>query len=179
MEEARFGNMQQLVTDVTKQKHRAEAPRHDRRCKQLTFNEGDLVWVYDPKQRRGKTPKLGHNRWPGPWKITRKISKCTYCVKHQITKRDSLINVDRMWPHNKRNDGRFPAELSQDTDERNEVSNEDRNANEDYRAERESEVIFDRNDEISEQEEQSPTSVTTRARTNRRTPRRLEDYDIN
>ena len=60
-----------------------------------------------------------------------------------------------------------------------EVSNEDQNANEDDRAERESEVIVDRNDELSEQEEQSPTSVTRRARRNRRTPRRLEDYDIN
>ena len=45
-----------------------------------------------------------------------------------------------------------------------EVSNEDQNANEDDRAERESEVIVDRNDELSEQEEQSPTSVTRRAR---------------
>ena len=60
-----------------------------------------------------------------------------------------------------------------------EVSNEDQNANEDDRAERESEVIVDRNDGLSEQEEQSPTSVTRRARRNRRTPRRLEDYDIN
>ena len=60
-----------------------------------------------------------------------------------------------------------------------EVSNEDQNANEDDRAERENEVLVDRNDELSEQEEQSPTSVTRRARRNRRTPRRLEDYDIN
>ena len=58
----KFGDMHQLVTEVTKQKHRAEASRHDRRCKQLTFNEGDLVWVHDPKQRRGKTPKLDPNR---------------------------------------------------------------------------------------------------------------------
>ena len=176
---ARFGDMHQLVTEVTKQKHRAEAPRHDRRCKNLTFNEGDLVWVYDPKQRRGKTPKLDPNRWSGPWKITRKVSKCTYCVKHQITKRDTLINVDRMWPYNERDGDRFPVGQNQDTDERSEVSNEDQNANEDDRAERESEVIVDRNDELSEQEEQSPTSVTRRARRNRKTPRRLEDYDIN
>ena len=84
-----------------------------------------------------------------------------------------------MWPYNERDDGRFPAELSQDTDERSEVSNEDQNANEDDRTERESEVIVDRNDEISEQEEQSPTSVTRRARRNRRTPRLLGDCDIN
>ena len=176
---ARFGDMHQLVTEVTKQKHRAEAPRHDRRCKNLTFNEGDLVWVYDPKQRRGKTPKLDPNRWSGPWKITRKVSKCTYCVKHQITKRDTLINVDRMWPYNERDGDRFPVGQNQDTDERSEVSNGDQNANEDDKTERESEVIVDRNDELSEQEEQSPTSVTRRARRNRRTPRRLEDYDIN
>ena len=57
-----------------------------------------------------------------------------------------------MWPYNEGDDGRFPAELSQDTDERSEVSNEDKNVNEDDRAERKSEVIVDRNDEISELE---------------------------
>ena len=84
-----------------------------------------------------------------------------------------------MWPYNERDDSRFPAELSQDIDERSEVNNKDQNANEDDRAERKSEVIVDRINEVSEQEEQSPTSVTRRTRRNRRTPRLLEDYDIN
>ena len=61
-----IGEMHQLITEVMKQKHCAEAPRYDRHCKNLVFNEGDLVWVYDPKQRRAKTPKLDQNKWSGP-----------------------------------------------------------------------------------------------------------------
>ena len=60
-----------------------------------------------------------------------------------------------------------------------EINDQIQNIDEDDRGERENEVIETRNDEISEQEEQSPTSVTRRARRNRRTPRRLEYYDIN
>ena len=141
---ARFGDMHQLVTEVTKQKHRTEAPRHDRRCKNLTFNEGDLVWICDPKQRQRKTPKLDPNRWSGPRKITQKVSKCTYCIKHQIPKRDTLINVDRMWLYIERDGDRFPEEQNQETDERSEVSEQRQSVDVDDREERENEVIVDR-----------------------------------
>ena len=55
-----------------------------------------------------------------------------------------------------------------------EVSDQVQNIDKDDRKKRKNEVIVDRNDDISEQE-QCPTSVTRRARRNRRTPRRLED----
>ena len=144
---ARFGDMHQLATEVTKQKHRVEVPRHGRRCKNLTFNEGDLVWAYDPKQRQRKTPKLDPNKWSRPWKITRKVSKCTYCVKHQVTERDTLINVDHMWPYYKHDGERFPVEQNQETDERSEVSEQRESVDEDDREGRENEVIVDRNDD--------------------------------
>ena len=177
---SRFGDMHQLVTETTKQKHRAEAPRQDRRCKNLVFKEGDLVWVYDPKQRRGKTPKLDPNRWSGPWKVTRKVSKCTYCVKHQVTKRDTLINVDRMWPYSERDGERFPVGQNSGTAESEEASDQEQPVEDDSNDA--DEVIANGTDSGGEEEQdwrRDPMSVTTRARRNRRTPRRYEDYDFN
>ncbi|GBN00563.1 hypothetical protein AVEN_171345-1 [Araneus ventricosus] len=45
--------------------------RFDSRATDHHFNEGDLVWMYNPKRRRGLSPKLQQN-WEGPYTIVKK-----------------------------------------------------------------------------------------------------------
>lgn len=39
--------------------------RHDLKAKEVTFNTGDSVWLYNPKRRKGLCPKL-QSDWEGP-----------------------------------------------------------------------------------------------------------------
>ncbi|GBL68054.1 hypothetical protein AVEN_256189-1 [Araneus ventricosus] len=40
-------------------------PRYDYRATDYHFKEGDLIWMYNPKCRRGPSHKL-HPNWEGP-----------------------------------------------------------------------------------------------------------------
>ncbi|GBM15300.1 hypothetical protein AVEN_210932-1 [Araneus ventricosus] len=41
------------------------------------FKEGDQVWMYNPKRRRGLGPKLQQN-WEGPYTIAKKLNDVIY-----------------------------------------------------------------------------------------------------
>ena len=40
--------------------------RYDNRGNSVGFQEGDQVWLFNPKRRRGRSPKLQSN-WEGPY----------------------------------------------------------------------------------------------------------------
>ena len=61
-----FRDTHELVVEVTKACHRAEAPKADRRQKGFTFEVGNFVWLYEPKTQRKYLHKLEPNRWFGP-----------------------------------------------------------------------------------------------------------------
>ncbi|GBM06878.1 hypothetical protein AVEN_269004-1 [Araneus ventricosus] len=44
------------------------------------FKEGDQVWMYTPKRRRGLSPKLQQN-WEGPYTIVKKLNDVIYRVQ--------------------------------------------------------------------------------------------------
>ncbi|GBO43472.1 hypothetical protein AVEN_143143-1 [Araneus ventricosus] len=44
------------------------------------FKEGDQVWMYNPKRRRGLSPKLQQN-WEGPYTIVKKLNDVIYRVQ--------------------------------------------------------------------------------------------------
>jgi hypothetical protein len=54
-----------------------------RRGKQ--YEEGELVWLFNPQRKIGKSPKL-QKCWSGPFKIVKKLNDILY----QIRKRDKL-----------------------------------------------------------------------------------------
>ncbi|KAG5888710.1 hypothetical protein JTB14_035775 [Gonioctena quinquepunctata] len=43
------------------------------------FKVDDLVWLYNPKRRRGLSPKL-RNSWEGPYKIVKRINDLVYRI---------------------------------------------------------------------------------------------------
>ena len=42
--------------------------RYDIRSNSVGFQEGDPVWLFNPKRRRGRLPKLQSN-WEGPYTV--------------------------------------------------------------------------------------------------------------
>lgn len=156
-----FRDTHELVVEVTKASHRAEAPRADRRQKGFTFEVGNFVWLYEPKPQRKYPHKLEPNRWSGPWEVTRRISSCVYAIKKVGTATARVVNVDRLAPYVRRDDERFP---------------EDRQGSEQgVQEERETEVSGD-DDTSSEKDDDQRVvdpviqATTTRAQRARRRP---------
>ncbi|GBL87486.1 hypothetical protein AVEN_118411-1 [Araneus ventricosus] len=53
--------------------------RYDFRATDHHFKEGYLVWMYNPKRRRGLSPKLQQN-WEGPYTAVNKLNDVVYRV---------------------------------------------------------------------------------------------------
>ncbi|GBM42498.1 hypothetical protein AVEN_80016-1 [Araneus ventricosus] len=54
--------------------------RYDSRATDHYFKEGNLVWMYNPKRRRGLSPKLQHN-WEEPYTVVKKLKDVVYIVQ--------------------------------------------------------------------------------------------------
>ena len=68
---------------------------YDRRARDAKYTVGDRVWLYNPRRRRGLSPKL-QSPWEGPYTVEEVISHVTYRVRRG-RKRPSVVHVDRLW----------------------------------------------------------------------------------
>ena len=104
-----------LVVETTKAAQRSTKVYTDQRQKGLNFDEGQLVWLYDPKPRRGVPHKLDANKLSGPWVVAKKISPCVYLILRRPGDRTGrLVNVDRLQPYMPRLDRLIPSEPNND-----------------------------------------------------------------
>ena len=110
----RFGEAYSTVLEATRQAHRGQKAVYDKRAKVFSFTEGDTVWLYDPKPKRGISPKLDANRWSGPYLVAKKISSAVYLVKREGAQKGRVVNVDRLAPYVRRDGDRFPVAPAED-----------------------------------------------------------------
>uniref|UniRef100_A0AAR2M493 Gypsy retrotransposon integrase-like protein 1 n=1 Tax=Pygocentrus nattereri TaxID=42514 RepID=A0AAR2M493_PYGNA len=88
---------------------------YDIRAKGKDFRAGDLVWVYSPKRKKGRCPKLDCH-WVGPCEILEKLGEVVYRVQLPPRGRRVALHRDRLAPY--RGDSRphcrsGPSSLSQ------------------------------------------------------------------
>ncbi|GBM51914.1 hypothetical protein AVEN_2901-1 [Araneus ventricosus] len=62
------------------------------------FKKGDLVWMYNPKRRRGLSPKLQQN-WEGPYTIVKKLNDVIYRVQRSPNAKPKVIHINRLTPY--------------------------------------------------------------------------------
>lgn len=82
-----------LACETMEIQMRRQKERFDRKAKQPPFDEGDWVWVHDPKRTVGRCPKL-QPQWTGPWIITKKKNDILFQVQMGKTKR--LLHANRL-----------------------------------------------------------------------------------
>lgn len=73
--------------------------RYDLKANSTGFQEGDLVWLYNPKRQKGLSPKLQLD-WEGPYTIDNKINDVVYRISRNPRTRKKVVYIDRLTPYN-------------------------------------------------------------------------------
>ncbi|XP_060564385.1 uncharacterized protein LOC132723637 [Ruditapes philippinarum] len=68
---------------------------HDKRLKYWSYNEGDLVWLYNPQVKPGLSAKLS-KRWAGPYVILKKINDVVYRIQLNKRSKPKVVHHDRL-----------------------------------------------------------------------------------
>lgn len=71
---------------------------YDMRARGKDFTVGDLVWVYNPKRKKGRCPKLDCH-WVGPCEVLEKLGEVVYRVQLPPRGRRVALHRDRLAPY--------------------------------------------------------------------------------
>lgn len=71
---------------------------YDLKAKGRDFAAGELVWVYGPKRRKGRSPKLD-SKWVGPCYVAEKVGEVVYRVRMSPGGRHVVLHRDRLAPY--------------------------------------------------------------------------------
>ncbi|KAI5728107.1 hypothetical protein M8J77_011685 [Diaphorina citri] len=95
----------QDVQDRSRDKSKVSRDRMKtgKECKDVSvdsvgFKEGDLVWLYNPKRRKGHSPKLQQN-WEGPYNVITRINDVVYRIRKGSRGKFKVVHLDRLAPY--------------------------------------------------------------------------------
>ena len=92
---------------------RAMKTRYDARARGATFNPGDKVWLYNPRRKKGLSPKL-QSPWEGPYDVSEVLSDVTYRIRRGSRSRPRVVHVDRLWAYHGAGEYSWGADGSQE-----------------------------------------------------------------
>jgi len=69
--------------------------RYDRKARNCSFEQGQKVWLYNPRRKEGKTPKLQRD-WEGPYVVVRKLNDVVYCIRRSNRHKNKIVHSDRL-----------------------------------------------------------------------------------
>lgn len=75
--------------------------RYDLRARDLRFESGDLVWLFQPRREKRRCPKLQSN-WKGPYEIRDRINDVVYRIRRSSRSKPKVVPLDRLAPYESR-----------------------------------------------------------------------------
>ncbi|GBO11422.1 hypothetical protein AVEN_160862-1 [Araneus ventricosus] len=93
--EARLESVHAFTRERIKLASERMETRYDSRATDHHFKDGDLVWMYNPKRRRGMCPKLQEN-WEGPYSIVKELNDVVYRVQRSSNAKKKVIHINRL-----------------------------------------------------------------------------------
>ncbi|GBM00287.1 Retrovirus-related Pol polyprotein from transposon 297 [Araneus ventricosus] len=96
--EARLESVHAFARERIKLASERMKTHYDSRATHHHFKEGDLVWMYNPKRRRGPSPKLQQN-WEGPYTVVKKMTDVVYRVQRSPNAKPKVIHINRLAPY--------------------------------------------------------------------------------
>ena len=71
--------------------------RYDVNAEKGGYREGDLVWLFDPKRRRGLSPKVQRS-WDGPYEVMKRINDVIYRIRRTKNGKPRVVHFNRLAP---------------------------------------------------------------------------------
>ncbi|KAF8793549.1 Retrovirus-related Pol polyprotein like [Argiope bruennichi] len=72
--------------------------RYDARATGHNFHEGDQVWLWNPKRRKGLSPKLQTN-WEGPYTVPKRLNDVVVRIQKSPHSKPKVIHCNRLAPY--------------------------------------------------------------------------------
>ncbi|GBN32420.1 hypothetical protein AVEN_169514-1 [Araneus ventricosus] len=72
--------------------------RYDSGATDHHFKEGDQVWMYNPKRRRGLSTKLQQN-WEAPYTVVKKLNDIVFGVQRSPNAKPKAIHINWLAPY--------------------------------------------------------------------------------
>ncbi|GFW66573.1 retrovirus-related Pol polyprotein from transposon 412 [Trichonephila clavipes] len=79
--QARMEEMHNLATEKIGMASEKMKTRYDTRATGHDFHEGDKVWLWNPKRRKGISPKLQTN-WEGPYTVLKRLNDVVFTCRN-------------------------------------------------------------------------------------------------
>ncbi|GBM50684.1 hypothetical protein AVEN_45957-1 [Araneus ventricosus] len=95
--EARLESVRVFARERIKLASERMKTRYDSGATGHNFKEGDQVWTYTPKRRRGLGQKLQQN-WEGPYTIIKKLNDVICRVQRSPNAKPKIIHINRLTP---------------------------------------------------------------------------------
>ncbi|UYV64719.1 K02A2.6-like [Cordylochernes scorpioides] len=70
---------------------------YDLKANHEGFKESDLVWMFNPKRKRGLSPKLTP-MWEGPYKVVKRINDLVYRIQRSSKAKPRVVHLSRLAP---------------------------------------------------------------------------------
>ncbi|GFX05135.1 retrovirus-related Pol polyprotein from transposon 412 [Trichonephila clavipes] len=80
-----------MASEKMKTGYDARATGHD-------FREGDKVWLWNPKRRKGLSPKLQTN-WEGPYTVLKRLNDAVVRIQKSPHSKPKLMHYNRLAPY--------------------------------------------------------------------------------
>ncbi|GBN60826.1 hypothetical protein AVEN_33060-1 [Araneus ventricosus] len=96
--EARLESVQASAEEQAKLSREQMKTCNTSRVTDHHFKEGDLVWMYNPKRRRGQSPKLQQN-WEGLHTVVKKLNDVVYRVQRSPNAKPKVIHINCLAPY--------------------------------------------------------------------------------
>ena len=63
------------------------------------YNYGDPVWLYNPKRKKGRSPKLQNDLYEGPFLVLKRLDDLTYRIQKGARGKPKVVHHNRLKPY--------------------------------------------------------------------------------
>ncbi|GFX05702.1 retrovirus-related Pol polyprotein from transposon 412 [Trichonephila clavipes] len=96
--QARMEEMHHLARERIGMASEKMKTRYDARETGHDFHEGDKVWLWNPKRRKGLSPKLQTN-WEGPYTVLKRLNDVVVRIQKSPHSKPKVIHYNRLAPY--------------------------------------------------------------------------------
>jgi hypothetical protein len=64
----------------------------------MRFSSGDLVWYYNPRRKKGLSPKL-MSKWEGPYVVVKRLNDLIYRIRQSSRGKPKVVHRNHLWKY--------------------------------------------------------------------------------